>query len=156
MSTSLWINFMVFALVIIALTWIILLGFMRNQYRSRELDSLEQSVWNMTERFIQEDAETTFGALCKTNGLFAQVVEEGGQTPLLSLDNQGDRSEPQQEDLVPQNLFSSWTSLTATSSTMCLIPPTTPNGRCGRWCWPALEETGRCWWSARAWPISTP
>jgi len=56
MSTSLWINFMVFALVIIALTWIILLGFMRNQYRSRELDSLEQSVWNMTERFIQEDA----------------------------------------------------------------------------------------------------
>lgn len=105
MSTSLWINFMVFALVIIALTWIILLGFMRSQYQNRELNSLEESVWNMTEHYVQEDAEATFGALCKTNGLFAQVVVEGAQAPRLSLDNQGKRSEPQQEDLAPQDLF---------------------------------------------------
>ena len=131
MSTSLWINFMVFALVIIALTWIILLGFMRNQYRSRELDSLEQSVWNMTERFIQENAETTFGALCKTNGLFAQVVEEGGQTPLLSLDNQGDRSEPQQEDLVPQDLFQQLDQ--SDGYLFYYVPDTAHNTQCAVW-----------------------
>lgn len=105
MSVSLWINFMVFALVIIALSWIILFGFMRSQYRTRELDGLKESVWNMAERSVREDAETTIKALCKTNNLFAQVVEEGREDPLLSLDNQGGTSDPQQNDLVPEDLY---------------------------------------------------
>lgn len=105
MSVSLWINFMVFALVIIALSWIILFGFMKSQYQGRELDGLEESVWNMAERSVQEDGESTFKTLCKTNNLFAQVVEEGRAEPLLSVDNQGGDADPQQDDLVPEDLY---------------------------------------------------
>lgn len=105
MVFGLWIGFTGFAGVVALLFWLILHFCVGIQYQDqirRELESSVQSIW---EKYGQEGFEENISFLAQTNGYFIQIRSEKENRLLLSVNSQGKRAQPQQDNIADETLF---------------------------------------------------
>lgn len=105
MSVNLWICFIIFAAIIAAAFWLILMDSVQNQYRKREIGKLDKTAWGLVEKYGQADFEASLPLMARSDNYFIQLLSEKNNELVLSLDNEGLVSEPVQPDIVDDGLF---------------------------------------------------
>lgn len=105
MIFGLWLGFTAFAGAVALLFWLVLHFSFQVKYQEKaveELGSAAQSVWD---KYGQEDFENNISFLARTNGYFVQIISEETNDVILSVNNQGERSKPQQDNIADEELF---------------------------------------------------
>ncbi len=105
MSVNLWICFIIFAAIIAAAFWLILMDSVQNQYRKREIGKLDKTAWGLVEKYGQPDFDSSLPLMARSDNYFIQLLSEKNNERVLSLDNEGMISEPVQADIADAGLF---------------------------------------------------
>jgi len=105
MMFGLWLGFMGLAGAMALLFWLVLHFSVGNKYQEQTENDLQmaaQSIWDM---YGEDDFEVNIALLAKSNDYFVQILSEDPMQVILSVNNQGEKAAPQQEDIADETLF---------------------------------------------------
>lgn len=105
MIFGLWLGFTAFAGAVALLFWLVLHFSFQVKYQEQTVEELGSAVQSIWDKYDQKDFENNISFLAKTNSYFVQIISEETNDVLLSVNNQGERSRPQQDDIVDAALF---------------------------------------------------
>ena len=102
---GLWLGFMGLAGAMALLFWMVLHFSVKNKYQEQTENDLKmaaQSIWDM---YGDADFEANIALLAKSNDYFVQIVSENSMQVVFSVNNQGERTAPQQADIADETMF---------------------------------------------------
>ena len=105
MMFGLWLGFMGLAGAMALLFWMVLHFSVKNKYQEQTENDLKmaaQSIWDM---YGDADFEANIALLAKSNDYFVQIVSENSMQVVFSVNNQGERTAPQQADIADETMF---------------------------------------------------
>ena len=105
MMFGLWLGFMGLAGAMALLFWMVLHFSVKNKYQEQTENDLKmaaQSIWDM---YGDADFEANIALLAKSNDYFVQIVSENSMQVVFSVNNQGEKTAPQQADIADETMF---------------------------------------------------
>lgn len=105
MIFGLWLGFTAFAGAVALLFWLVLHFSFQVKYQEQSVEEVGGAVQSIWEKYGQKDFENNISFLARTNGYFVQIISEEGNDILLSVNSQGERSDPQQDNIADPGLF---------------------------------------------------
>ena len=102
---GLWLGFMGLAGAMALLFWMVLHFSVKNKYQEQTENDLKmaaQSIWDM---YGDADFEANIALLAKSNDYFVQIVSENSMQVVFSVNNQGEKTAPQQADIADETMF---------------------------------------------------
>lgn len=105
MIFGLWLGFTAFAGAVALLFWLVLHFSFQVKYQEQTVEELRSAVQSIWDKYDQKDFENNISFLAKTNNYFVQIISEETNDVLLSVNNQGEQSRPQQDNIADEGLF---------------------------------------------------
>lgn len=105
MALGLWLGFTLFAAVVSLLSWGVLHASVRVNYQDRTAQEVSNAADSIWEKYGEDDFESNIFFIARTNGYYVQVISEDGNRILLSVNNRGETSKPQQGNIADTSLL---------------------------------------------------